>query len=198
MGPMAMLLIQTTMQRGRGHGMSGGFAMGIVDGAYALIATTAGLWLSQALSQWTNAIELVGGFILILLALDIWWRSRLRFRSDDKSPSAAGEAAIAGEYVTTGLKFAGATFLNPPTALYFLAIAPVVGRYAASSDALWPAAAGFALGVWLASSTWQQAVVAGSSWLSHRITPIWQYRLGIFGALLILIFGVVALWLGVS
>lgn len=193
---MALLLIQTTIQRGRAHGIAGGIAMGLVDGGYALIATTAGLWLSRLLAGWTNWIELLGGLLLIALAVDIWWRAKKRVASGAAQVQPQNPQAAGGEIVSTGAKFAGATILNPPTALYFLAIAPVVGNYAASTTSLWSAAAGFALGVWLASSSWQQIVVAGSHWLAHRINPVWQYRLGVVGALLILGFGAVAIWLG--
>jgi threonine/homoserine/homoserine lactone efflux protein len=196
MGPMALLLIQTTIQRGRAHGIAGGIAMGLVDGGYALIATTAGLWLSRLLSGWTNWIELFGGLLLIALAFDIWWRAKQRVASGAIHEPEQTAQAAGGEVLSTGAKFAGATILNPPTALYFLAIAPVVGSYAASTSSLWSAAVGFALGVWLASSSWQQAVVAGSHWLAHRINPVWQYRIGVFGALLILGFGAAAIWLG--
>jgi len=196
MGPMAMLLVQTTLQRGRAHGVAGGVAMGLVDGAYALVATTAGLWLSRTLATWTNWIELIGGGLLVLLAIDIWLRARRQLNVDRKNLVAESPAVAGGAILTSGVKFAGATLLNPPTALYFLAIAPVVGNYAAATDSLWSAATGFALGVWLASSTWQQAVVAGSFWLSHRITAVWQYRIGLVGALLIVGFGAAAIWLG--
>jgi threonine/homoserine/homoserine lactone efflux protein len=193
-----MLLLQTTIQRGRAHGVAGGLAMGAVDGGYALLATTAGLWLSLTLSNWTNWIELAGGVVLIVLAFDIWWRARSRPNPNGISRTKIGTQMQGGRVVFTGLKFAGATMLNPPTALYFLAIAPLVGNYAASSESLLQVAFGFSLGVWLASSSWQQAVVAGSYWLSHRITARWQYRIAAVGALLIVGFGMAAIWLGLN
>ena len=171
--------------------------MGMVDGCYALIATTAGLWLSKSLSDWTNWIELAGGVVLILLAFDIWWRARLRHIQNNPD-GILGTRSQEGRASLTGLKFAAATALNPPTALYFLAIAPLVGTYAANSESLLQVAAGFSLGVWLSSSSWQQAVVAASFWLSHRITANWQYRIAVVGAALIIGFGIAAIWLGLS
>lgn len=196
MGPMALLLIQTTLNRGRAHGIAGGLAMGVVDGGYALLATTAGMWLSQTLSSWANLIELAGGAVLILLAFDIWWRARNMLGERRKSQITTDGRPRGGLVIATGLKFAGATILNPPTALYFLAIAPLLGTYAAGATSIVDVALGFSIGVWLASSAWQQAVVAGSYWLAGRITPQWHFRVATVGAFLIVGFGLIAIWLG--
>lgn len=77
-----------------------------------------------------------------------------------------------------------ATLLNPPTALYFLAIAPSLKGFIGSS--LVEAALIFALGVFLGSVLWQQTLALAGTGLRKWISGRGRAWFGISGGVLIL------------
>jgi threonine/homoserine/homoserine lactone efflux protein len=188
-GPMAIMLMNTTIERGIRHGAIGALAMATVDFSYAFTVFALGQIIANLLSDFGLWLSLGGAAILLVLGLQTLIRNLRLF--------GAGENALAAQTSTgsrglTFTKFAGATILNPPTALYFLAIAPSLkigsaGNAATSIDtSLLHWALIFAIGVFVGSVIWQQGLALAGLGLrqitSNRVRP-W---IGSIGGLLII------------
>lgn len=150
-GPMAILLINTTMAKGWRHGALGALAMAAVDGLYAATVFFVGGTISAWLKDWALQLSLGGAAILLYLGITTLVKSLKNLRLE------AGETiASSGSLAKTFATFFGATVLNPPTALYFLALAPSVAKLATGGIA--NAGLAFAIGVFVGSIIWQQSL----------------------------------------
>lgn len=187
-GPMAIMLVQTATTRGWRHGATGAFAMASVDMLYAVAVFVIGGAIVGFLRHWGTALTLAGAAILVWLGGQTLWTNVQKLRSNQSA--GAGRSADAGSLLGTYLTFAGATVVNPPTALYFLAIAPSVARTASASGTLGSqtliAAVIFGLGVFIGSVIWQQTLAAGGTLLRKISTSRFQAITGIIGGLMIL------------
>lgn len=138
-GPMSLLCIQRTMQRGQAAGLAFGGGVAAADGTYAAIAAFGVTTVSALLLSAGGGIKLFGSLILIYVGIRIA-RSR---------PDAPAQAAV---HASGWQAFATAyllTLTNPPTILYF---AGIFASLAALSSA--PQAAVFSAGVVLGSMLW--------------------------------------------
>lgn len=188
-GPMAIMLMSITIERGIRHGAIGALAMASIDFTYAFTVFALGQIISNLLSEYALWLSLGGALILLYLGLQTLVRN---LRLLGKPEGATSGKVSPGSKRRTFATFAGATILNPPTALYFLAIAPslkIEGAFREGSgiDAgllLW--ALVFAVGVFVGSVIWQQGLALAGLGLrqiaSNRIRP-W---IGSIGGLLII------------
>jgi threonine/homoserine/homoserine lactone efflux protein len=80
--------------------------------------------------------------------------------------------------------FAGATILNPPTALYFLGIAPSVANL--ESTNVVASAFTFAVGVFVGSVIWQQALALTGTTLRRFAQDRVRVFFGLIGGALII------------
>ena len=178
-GPMAIMLVNTTIARGWRHGALGALGMASVDFSYALVVFIAGRIVSSFLGEYGMWLGLGGAAILLWLGVSTLVRNlKLIGKADEAGAAALGGKTLLGTY---GI-FVGATVLNPPTALYFLAIAPnLAGLSSALAAPLW-----FALGVFVGSVIWQEGLALAGLGLrqitSNRVRP-W---IGSFGGALII------------
>ena len=198
LGPMALLLITTTLARGWRHGIAGGLAMAAVDFSYAFFVFGLGSQVGVFMKDWGFALTWVGAAILAFVGARILWSSISRMRSAEESPSDA--AAVQGGVVKTWLRFAAATAVNPPTALFFLAISPSVALIDTSTlGALgsnhWLTALVFALAVFAASLLWQQGVAAAAFFTRKITSNSVQVGTGIVGGSLIV---AMAIWMALG
>lgn len=188
-GPMAIMLIQTTTTRGWRQGATGALAMASVDFSYAFVVFLIGGAVSSFLATWGKALTLLGAAILIWLGASTLFRNIARLRAVASDPASGTQSSsvesesASGSLSKTFLVFAGATVVNPPTALYFLAIAPTVAR-SASAD-IWSALI-FGLGVFIGSVIWQQTLAGGGLLLRKLTGARLQAITGIVGGALIL------------
>lgn len=178
-GPMAIMLVNTTISRGWRHGSIGALGMASVDFSYALLVFIAGRLISSFLGEYGIWIGLGGAAILLWLGLQTLVRNlRLIGQPDSQDTGSVGGKTLGATYAI----FVGATVLNPPTALYFLAIAPNLGGL--SAEVLAPVY--FAVGVFVGSVIWQEALALAGLGLrqitSNRVRP-W---IGTFGGVLII------------
>jgi threonine/homoserine/homoserine lactone efflux protein len=180
-GPMAIMLINTTIASGWRHGVVGAFAMSTVDGLYAATVFFLGGTISAWLKEWALQLSLGGAAILFYLGSATLVRNlRLLRATDSASPTVSRE----GSRVKTFATFFGATALNPPTALYFLALAPSVAQISSSGLALGGFV--FAIGVFVGSIIWQQFLAfagVGLRSITHGKLRAWIGALG--GSLII-------------
>lgn len=184
LGPMAILLISTTIKYGRGIGVFGALAMATVDLSYAGVVFAFGNLAILLLTDWMFAMRLVGSLILTFVAARIFIDAR---RSSALALSSSQLAKPTRS--ATFAKFFGLTVLNPATAFYFVGITPSVAELASTGDLLVGIVL-FALGVFLGSLVWQFGLVYAatitSKFTNHRVQQGIQYA----GALLILILAI--------
>lgn len=149
-GPMAIMLINTTIERGWRHGVLGALAMATVDYSYAVTVFYIGQLVAGWLSDYGLALSLGGAAILLVLGAMTLVRNLRRFGGDEKP------VATTGSRKKTFATFLGATVLNPPTALYFLALAPSLTKL--GEGAGWATGLVFAVGVFVGSVIWQESL----------------------------------------
>lgn len=179
LGPMAILLISTTLRQGRGIGFFGALAMATVDFSYAALVFAFGNAIINLLTDWLFPLRLLGSAILIYLAVKIFLaaRSNSKIGEPDLTNSPASR-------IKTYVKFFGLTVLNPATAFYFVGITPGVAALADGTGLA--SIALFAIGVFLGSVVWQMSLVLAAH-LTKSLTDIRvQHRIQYVGAALIL------------
>ena len=152
-GPMAIMLINTTISRGWRHGVIGALAMASVDGLYAASVFFVGGAIATWLNAWSLYLSLGGAAILLYLGLATLLKN-LHLLS--KAPEEKQREVQLGSRRKTYLTFFGATVVNPPTALYFLALAPSAAKLA--TESLASGGIAFAIGVFVGSIIWQESL----------------------------------------
>lgn len=190
MGPMSLLLINTSMNLGVKHGVAGGAAMASVDGIYAFLAASFGIWLTRLMGEASQLISLLGAAVLAAMAIDLF-RKALKVQDASLAFDRQRRNVLA-----TYLKFFGATALNPPTALYFLSLAPLLADYSPGRPV--GTALAFAVAVLVGSMLWQQTLAVGAAWLGSRINAGWRSRIGMLGAVLVFAMAVFLAWTALS
>ena len=180
-GPMAIMLVNTTVSRGLRHGVFGALGMASVDGAYALAVFVIGGFIATTLATFKVALGLIGAVILSVLGIQTLIKNlRLLGKRDLANNSTQGTGSVAKTFGT----FVAATVVNPPTALYFLAIAPNVANMGFDLDI--SNVAVFAVAVLLGSLIWQEALVIVGLMVRGITTNRFRVWLGLVGGSLII------------
>lgn len=188
-GPMAILLVTTTLQRGMAYGAVAGLGMITVDFIYAFVSFALGSTLLNFFSTWGKPLTILGALILLFFGF------KLLATSWRQSPTQT-KPVVQGTLWQTYRTFVAATFVNPATAFYFLAITAGLGRWSTTGGSqLVLGALVFALGVLVASGLWQEGLAIVSGTAKRAVTPALQRNIGIVGGALVVI---LALQLGVS
>jgi threonine/homoserine/homoserine lactone efflux protein len=183
-GPMAVLCIQRTLDKGRLYGLISGFGIATADTTYGFIAGFGLTFVSNFLVSQQIWIRLVGGLFLIYLGL----------RTIFAKPARQVAYAAKGKEGNLLLAYSSTYFLtltNPLTILSFVAIFAGLGVGSASRSYL--TAVLVVLGVFLGSASWWILLTGGVSLLRTKLNPQrlrWVNRLS--GAI-ILAFGLFAL-----
>jgi threonine/homoserine/homoserine lactone efflux protein len=184
-GPMAIMLINTTMSRGWRHGVLGALAMAVIDFSYALVVFLVGALIANFLSDWGVLLSLIGAAILIALGTQTLIRNIVLLKKPDNQDMTS---MTNGSHRKTFVTFAGATALNPPTALYFLAIAPTLSGL--SSDTGLAPAIIFAGGVFVGSIIWQEGLALAGLGLRSLTTNKVRAIVGTVGGALIIVLAI--------
>jgi threonine/homoserine/homoserine lactone efflux protein len=180
-GPMAIMLINTTLEKGWRHGVAGASAMASVDFTYALVVFMLGQAVSTFFSTWGQLLSLIGALILLVLGLTTLLRNVRLMRNSAAEVSAAKSGSTPAK---TYFLFAGATILNPPTALYFLGIAPSVAQV--NAEDFLASSLVFAFGVFIGSVIWQQALALTGTTLRRFAQNKIRIFFGLIGGALII------------
>jgi threonine/homoserine/homoserine lactone efflux protein len=179
LGPMAILLISTTLKHGRGIGFFGALAMASVDFSYAALVFAFGNGIINLLTGWVLPLRLLGSAILLYVAFKIFMDARKSSRIDDPDLSDSPKSRF-----KTYAKFFGLTVLNPATAFYFFGITPSVAALSQGTG-FWSTGL-FAVGVFAGSVVWQMGLVLAAH-LTKSFTDVKvQHRIQYAGAGLIL------------
>lgn len=189
LGPMAVLLITTTIKKGRSVAVFGALAMASVDFLYALMVFALGDLVLQFIGDWVYPLRVLGSILLIWVAAQIFLSARKPIQElGEESTSKA--SSILATYTT----FFGLTVINPATAFYFVGVTPSVSAIS-GGNGFGLGALIFALGVFIASVIWQNLLVIGAHQISKSVGSGLKQNLQYLGACLIL---VLAIWLLIS
>jgi threonine/homoserine/homoserine lactone efflux protein len=180
-GPMAIMLVNTTISRGIRHGVVGALGMASVDGVYALAVFVIGGFIAAALASLKVFLGLAGAGILLVLGLQTLIRN---LQLVGKPDLRASLSTSNGPLIKTFGTFVLATVVNPPTALYFLAIAPNVANlgFPLSLENVIV----FASAVFFGSLLWQEALVVAGLAIRGITTNAFRVWLGAIGGLLVI------------
>ena len=180
-GPIGILCISHTLQRGFLYGFVTGMGAATADGIYGSIAAFGLTIISSFLVSQQTWIRLIGGLFLIYLGI----RAVLT-RPEERAAKARGNGLL-GAYTSTTLL----TLTNPLTILSFAAVFAGLGVGTAGKDAL--AAELVALGVFCGSSLWWLLLSGGVGLLREKIAASWLVWINRFAGVALTIFGMVAL-----
>jgi threonine/homoserine/homoserine lactone efflux protein len=162
-GPMALLCIRRTLERGWPSGLASGLGIATADGIYAAVAAFGLTVVSGLLLREAAWVQGLGGMAIVLLGV-----SSL-LRGADSSPHRGevrpeGGEGLAGAY----LSCLALTLANPPTILSFLA---VMAGFGIGTTAGGASAAAVVLGVLVGSAAWWLALTGAIARARSRISP---------------------------
>jgi len=180
-GPIGVLCIRRTLAEGWAIGLASGLGAATADAIYGFIAAFGLTAISSALVGQRFWLGLLGGLFLLYLG------GRTLLAKPAEQSAASTRAGLAGAYLST----LALTLTNPMTILSFVAIFAGLGL---ASQTDYGAAGVLVLGVFFGSALWWLGLSGVVGWLRARFnsqTLIWVNRLS---GLVILAFGMVALW----
>ncbi len=157
-GPIGMLCIRTTLERGRVAGFAAGVGAAVADaiyGAIGVLGVTAISGIIEAQRVW---LELGGGIFVILFGIHLGL-SRPNYQNNDEIP-----VSLFADFLKTLVL----TLANPSTILTFMAI--FAGVPAAAGAAELEAVPMIVLGVLLGSGAWWLTLTQGVGFIRHRIS----------------------------
>ena len=180
-GPMSILCIQRTLQRGQRYGLVSGLGIATADAIYGCIAAFGLTLITQFLLNQQFWIRLLGGLFLVYLGI----------RTALSKPAARAANAKASGYTSAYISTLLLTLTNPTTILSFIAIFAGIGVGAASRS--YSSAIIVVLGVFVGSILWWCILTSVVSFLRTRFTDMWLLWINRVSGGVIAVFGVVAL-----
>jgi threonine/homoserine/homoserine lactone efflux protein len=167
-GPIGLLTIQRTIDRGFRIGLATGLGAAVADGMYGTVGALGVTWLITALTVARVPLALGGAALLLVLA----WRT---WRTPLASTSAA--APTTGAWTAFGSTVL-LTLANPATIVSFIA---VFGALAAGvGGAVSPIT--MIVGVFLGSASWWLFLASLIAVTRHRFDDVWRRRISIGSA----------------
>ena len=169
-GPMSLLCIHSTLERGQPAGLVFGAGVAAADLTYAAIAAFGLTAVSSVLVAGTFWIKLIGSLILVVFGLRVALAAP---RTPQRSQPMIGGRAFLAAY--------GLTMTNPPTILFFAGIFASVTTMATTSRSIL-----FAGGVFAGSMLWWlilTTIVSKSASLFRTPVLVWINRIS--GAVLV-------------
>jgi threonine/homoserine/homoserine lactone efflux protein len=169
-GPMGLLCIHRTLERGQLAGLVFGAGVAAADLTYAAIAAFGLTAVSSVLVAGTFWIKLIGSLILIVFGLRVALAAP---QAPGRSRHMIGGRAFLAAY--------GLTLTNPPTILFFAGIFASVTTMATTSQSIL-----FAAGVFAGSMLWWlilTTIVSKSASLFRTPVLVWINRIS--GAVLV-------------
>lgn len=176
-GPIGLLTIQRTLERGVRAGLATGWGAATADALYGALGALGTRLLIDALVGARVPLALLGGMVLLWMA---WRVARQPLARQAAAAPASGD--LLGYFAGT----LALTLSNPVTILSFLAI---FGAMAGSARTV--AVLPMVTGVWLGSAMWWLLLAALVARWRSRLDDVWRLRIQRGSALLLAGF---ALW----
>ncbi len=172
-GPIGLLCIRRTLSHGWWAGFVSGLGAATADVCYGILAVF-GL---TALAQFQRPAAVIGGFLLLYMG----------WQSTQMVPTHTAKAKPGNMYLST----LALTITNPATILVFIGLFSGMSGVGQLSQT---AAIALVAGVGVGSALWWLTLTQLTTWLGRDITPqgmLWINRLS---GVIIIGFGIAALW----
>jgi len=167
-GPIGMLCIQRSLNRGFRSGLATGLGAACADALYGLLGALGVAGIVAALPALTLVLKIAGGAFLVWLA----WSTACASSTGPAATDAAGDTqavANAREFLTTFVL----TLSNPLTILSFVAIFAALGpsaeAHASAEGAGWLTVAQMVVGVFAGSAAWWLCLSGATAALRVRM-----------------------------
>ncbi|HJT14681.1 MAG TPA: LysE family transporter [Dongiaceae bacterium] len=158
-GPIAMLCIRTTLERGRIAGIAAGMGVAVADTIYAAIGAYGISFLGAALTSGESWLKLVGGIVLIGFGVYLARKQPVSAVEEQEVP----KSIVADFWMTLAL-----TLTNPMTILSFAGLFAGVSGLRGFPLFEIPA---LLLGVFAGSAVWWIALAFVIGLIRHKISP---------------------------
>jgi threonine/homoserine/homoserine lactone efflux protein len=192
LGPIGLLVIRRTIDRGWAYGFVSGVGVATADAAYAAVAAFGLTAITTILVGVDRVLGIAGGAVLVLLAARGLRESLAADQAD--APATPVQRGRLDTPPGAWASMVALTLANPATILSFAALFASIGTGTGG-----PAGAGAVVaGVFAGSVAWWALLTALIAGLRARLTPRLIRWLNVVSALLIGAFGVVAIALGVA
>ncbi len=182
-GPMSVLCIQRTLNKGQLYGLVSGLGIATADGAYGSIAAYGLTLITNFLIHEQIWIRLIGGLFLIYLGI----KSILSIPPERAAILNTKTNSYPGAYSSTFFL----TLTNPLTILSFAAIFAGIGVGSASKSFF--SATMVVLGVFCGSTLWWIILTSVISLLREKMNYHWLLWINRISGAIITLFGTVAL-----
>ena len=166
-GPIAMLCIRTTLERGRIAGIAAGMGVAVADTIYAAIGAYGISFVGAALTSGEAWLKLVGGIVLIGFGVYLARKQPIAQVEEQEVPK-----SLTADFLMT----LGLTLTNPMTILSFAGLFAGVSGLRGFPLSEIPA---LLLGVFAGSAVWWLALAFVIGLIRHRIkatTMLWINR----------------------
>lgn len=192
LGPVGLLVIRRTIERGWAHGFVSGLGVATADGAYAALAAFGLTAVTSVLVGLGRVLGIVGGVVLVVMAAR-GLRAALAVR---RLEAVADPEAGARRVTALGAwaSMIGLTLTNPATILSFTALFASIGAGTGGITGAGAVVAGVASG----SAAWWLLLTSLVAGLRARLTPSVVRALNIVASLVIGAFGVAAVAVGLA
>jgi len=181
-GPIGLLCIQRTLDKGRSSGLVSGLGAATADAIYGSVAGFGLAFASTFLIDQQAWLRLIGGAFLIGLGVRIWLR-----RAVDATAASKDARGLAGDYAST----LALTLTNPVTIISFAAVFAGLGLGSRGGD--YTSAASLVSGVFAGSAAWWVILSSGVSALRGMFSPGRMRLLNRVAGTVIVIFGIAAI-----
>ena len=158
-GPIGLLTIQRTIERGALAGFATGLGAAAADAVYGAVAGFGLAAVSGFLVAWSGWIRVGGGLLMLWLA----WSIATRKPADAAADAPALRGGLLGTFASTFVL----TLANPATILSFVAIFAGLGVSAGGGE--WRGATILVAGVFLGSAGWWLILAFGIGALRARL-----------------------------
>jgi threonine/homoserine/homoserine lactone efflux protein len=166
-GPVNVLCIQRSLQKGWKSGLVSGFGAALVDTLYGGVAGFSISLVIEFLIREQHRIRLAGGLLLIAIGIAYYFRK-------PRSLEAGARRMEQSDFVSAFLL----TATNPTTVLSFLAILAMLGQ--GQHQPVWQTSL-LVGGIFLGSMSWWIVLTGGASLLRDKVgdqTMLWLNRIG--------------------
>ncbi len=181
-GPIGLLCIQRTLNQGRVTGLVSGLGAASADAVYGFIAAFGLTMISAFLLEQQLWLGIAGGLYLCYLGV------RMALAAPATEAAVVEGNSLLAAYASTFML----TLTNPMTILFFVAVYAGAGLAAGVDD--YVASAWLVLGVFLGSAGWWLLLSSVTSLFRTRINAVVLRWVNVVAGVVIVGFGLYALW----